>query len=332
MLVAIVRDRQPRQGHRRRGGAVDEPGAGLAGNRRTFDRGGGAVTERQLDAAGAHAGRHRAGGLPGHRHRGRDQGLGQAATSRWCSTRVPTTRPPGVHPQQGQGRAGAVDPAGADHRAAARGDPQLRRRQRLHRTRRLPGHPRHRGGASPPRCRTGAPRPAPSRSAVCSTGLIGDRLPMDKVLAGVSEIVHEMAGGLTGGDEAAQAIMTTDTVPKQVALHHRDNWTVGGMAKGAGMLAPSLATMLCVHHHRRGRRRRRAGPRAAPCHRAARSTGSTSTAAARPTTPCCCWPRAPARSRPARTNSTTRCCGSATTCAPSCRPTPRASPSGSPSR
>jgi glutamate N-acetyltransferase/amino-acid N-acetyltransferase len=82
--------------------------------------------------------------------------------------------------------------------------------------------------------------------AVCSTGLIGDRLPMDKVLAGVTEVVHEMAGGLTGGDEAARAIMTTDTVPKQVALHHRDNWTVGGMAKGAGMLAPSLATMLSV--------------------------------------------------------------------------------------
>lgn len=81
--------------------------------------------------------------------------------------------------------------------------------------------------------------------AVCSTGLIGDRLPMDKVLAGVTEIVHEMAGGLTGGEEAARAIMTTDTVPKQVALH-AENWTVGGMAKGAGMLAPSLATMLVV--------------------------------------------------------------------------------------
>ncbi|RUP01414.1 MAG: bifunctional glutamate N-acetyltransferase/amino-acid acetyltransferase ArgJ [Mycobacterium sp.] len=81
---------------------------------------------------------------------------------------------------------------------------------------------------------------------VCSTGLIGDRLPMDKVLAGVADIVHEMHGGLTGGDDAAHAIMTTDTVPKQVALHHPDKWTVGGMAKGAGMLAPSLATMLCV--------------------------------------------------------------------------------------
>lgn len=82
--------------------------------------------------------------------------------------------------------------------------------------------------------------------AVCSTGLIGDRLPMDKVLAGVTEVVQEMAGGLVGGDEAARAIMTTDTVPKQVALHHKNNWTLGGMAKGAGMLAPSLATMLVV--------------------------------------------------------------------------------------
>jgi glutamate N-acetyltransferase/amino-acid N-acetyltransferase len=82
--------------------------------------------------------------------------------------------------------------------------------------------------------------------AVCSTGLIGDRLPMDKVLPGVTEIVHEMAGGLSGGEEAARAIMTTDTVPKQAALHHVDKWTVGGMAKGAGMLAPSLATMLVV--------------------------------------------------------------------------------------
>ena len=82
---------------------------------------------------------------------------------------------------------------------------------------------------------------------------------MDKVLAGVTEIVHEMAGGLTGGEEAARAIMTTDTVPKQVALHHSDNWTVGGMAKGAGMLAPSLATMLVRDHHRCRRRLRRPG-------------------------------------------------------------------------
>lgn len=82
--------------------------------------------------------------------------------------------------------------------------------------------------------------------AVCSTGLIGDRLPMDKVLSGVQEIVHELAGGISGGTDAAYAIMTTDTVPKQAALHHADKWNVGGMAKGAGMLAPALATMLCV--------------------------------------------------------------------------------------
>jgi glutamate N-acetyltransferase/amino-acid N-acetyltransferase len=82
--------------------------------------------------------------------------------------------------------------------------------------------------------------------AVCSTGLIGDRLPMGKVLAGVEEIVHELAGGISGGTDAAYAIMTTDTVPKQAALHHADKWNVGGMAKGAGMLAPALATMLCV--------------------------------------------------------------------------------------
>ncbi|MEV4128923.1 bifunctional glutamate N-acetyltransferase/amino-acid acetyltransferase ArgJ [Nocardia sp. NPDC049707] len=82
--------------------------------------------------------------------------------------------------------------------------------------------------------------------AVCSTGLIGDRLPMDKVVPAVTEIVHEMAGGLSGGLDAAHAIMTTDTVPKEAAFHHRDKWNVGGMAKGAGMLAPSLATMLVV--------------------------------------------------------------------------------------
>ena len=90
----------------------------------------------------------------------------------------------------------------------------------------------------------------PIEVAVCSTGLIGDRLPMERVLAGITEIVHELGGGLTGGEAPARAVMTTDTVPKQVALHHAiapaENWTVGGMAKGAGMLAPSLATMLVV--------------------------------------------------------------------------------------
>jgi glutamate N-acetyltransferase/amino-acid N-acetyltransferase len=82
--------------------------------------------------------------------------------------------------------------------------------------------------------------------AVCSTGLIGDRLPMDKLLPAITEIVHEMGGGMSGGSDAAHAIMTTDTVPKESAFHSEDKWNVGGMAKGAGMLAPSLATMLVV--------------------------------------------------------------------------------------
>ncbi|MFE5479389.1 bifunctional glutamate N-acetyltransferase/amino-acid acetyltransferase ArgJ [Nocardia sp. NPDC056541] len=82
--------------------------------------------------------------------------------------------------------------------------------------------------------------------AVCSTGLIGDRLPMDKLVPAITEIVHEMGGGMSGGSDAAHAIMTTDTVPKESAFHSEDKWNVGGMAKGAGMLAPSLATMLVV--------------------------------------------------------------------------------------
>jgi glutamate N-acetyltransferase/amino-acid N-acetyltransferase len=78
---------------------------------------------------------------------------------------------------------------------------------------------------------------------VCSTGLIGELLPMDLVLAGVGSAVSSLSP--TGGEEAAVAIMTTDTVPKQ-AEAVRDGWSVGGMAKGAGMLAPALATMLVV--------------------------------------------------------------------------------------
>jgi glutamate N-acetyltransferase / amino-acid N-acetyltransferase len=79
--------------------------------------------------------------------------------------------------------------------------------------------------------------------AVCSTGLIGERLPMAAVLPGVEKAVAALSG--TGGDAAAAAILTTDTVSKTATVT-RDGWTVGGMAKGAGMLAPGLATMLCV--------------------------------------------------------------------------------------
>lgn len=79
--------------------------------------------------------------------------------------------------------------------------------------------------------------------AVCSTGLIGERLPMDRLLAGVDSAVASLAPD--GGADAAVSIMTTDTVPK-TAVVRSDGFTVGGMAKGAGMLAPGLATMLVV--------------------------------------------------------------------------------------
>jgi glutamate N-acetyltransferase/amino-acid N-acetyltransferase len=79
--------------------------------------------------------------------------------------------------------------------------------------------------------------------AVCSTGLIGVRLPMDRLLPGVDSAVSALSAD--GGVDAAVAIKTTDTVHK-TAVAHGAGWTVGGMAKGAGMLAPGLATMLVV--------------------------------------------------------------------------------------
>ena len=78
---------------------------------------------------------------------------------------------------------------------------------------------------------------------VCSTGLIGERLPMDLLLAGIDGAAAALSR--TGGSDAATAIMTTDTVPK-TSSYDASGWSVGGMAKGAGMLAPSLATMLVV--------------------------------------------------------------------------------------
>lgn len=84
----------------------------------------------------------------------------------------------------------------------------------------------------------------PGEVAVCSTGLIGERLPMHLLLPGVDAACTALAP--EGGAAAAEAIMTTDTRAKQAALSVDGAWTVGGMAKGAGMLAPSLATMLAV--------------------------------------------------------------------------------------
>jgi len=82
--------------------------------------------------------------------------------------------------------------------------------------------------------------------AVCSTGLIGERLPMDALLSGVDTAVKALDTTPEAGRAAATAIMTTDTKPKQSWKSHQRGWSIGGMAKGAGMLAPNLATMLSV--------------------------------------------------------------------------------------
>jgi glutamate N-acetyltransferase / amino-acid N-acetyltransferase len=108
---------------------------------------------------------------------------------------------------------------------------------------------------------------SPGEIAVCSTGLIGERLPMDKLLPGIDAAVAEVSRA--GGLFAADAIRTTDTVvkisfrsvtsggtipprPPQLLGGNLSPqtpsapWAIGGMAKGAGMLSPALATMLCV--------------------------------------------------------------------------------------
>ncbi|WP_433876598.1 bifunctional glutamate N-acetyltransferase/amino-acid acetyltransferase ArgJ [Sinomonas atrocyanea] len=83
---------------------------------------------------------------------------------------------------------------------------------------------------------------------VCSTGLIGEQLPMDKIIPGIDSLASALSDD--GGHDAAVAIMTTDTVPKEAVFTGADTqgveFTIGGIAKGAGMLAPGLATMLVV--------------------------------------------------------------------------------------
>lgn len=76
---------------------------------------------------------------------------------------------------------------------------------------------------------------------VCSTGLIGAFLPMDKVLGGIDKANEALAADDTC---ASEAIMTTDSVPKKAALTHKQGWSIGGICKGAGMIFPNMATML----------------------------------------------------------------------------------------
>jgi glutamate N-acetyltransferase / amino-acid N-acetyltransferase len=78
---------------------------------------------------------------------------------------------------------------------------------------------------------------------VCSTGVIGTRLPMDVILAAVPGLVDDLDSTPGAGEAAAEGIMTTDSVPKQ-AVAEGDGWVIGGIAKGAGMIRPDMATML----------------------------------------------------------------------------------------
>ena len=82
--------------------------------------------------------------------------------------------------------------------------------------------------------------------AACSTGLIGELLPMEKALAGIEAVAGDLGSDESHGQAAAEAIMTTDTVVKE-SLFKAEGWSMGAMGKGVGMMAPSLATMLvCV--------------------------------------------------------------------------------------
>lgn len=84
-----------------------------------------------------------------------------------------------------------------------------------------------------------------SSVAVCSTGMIGDLLPLDNLLSGVEDAHQQLSDSAEAGEKAAQAILTTDTKKKTVKLEG-SGYRVGGMVKGSGMIAPQLATMLCV--------------------------------------------------------------------------------------
>ncbi|HMC09295.1 MAG TPA: bifunctional glutamate N-acetyltransferase/amino-acid acetyltransferase ArgJ [Actinomycetota bacterium] len=84
----------------------------------------------------------------------------------------------------------------------------------------------------------------PAEMLVCSTGKIGSHLPMDRVSKGIAAAAGALGSGGTNDEDAARAILTTDTRPKRAAVSHPDGWRLGGMAKGAGMIAPDMATML----------------------------------------------------------------------------------------
>ena len=123
---------------------------------------------------------------------------------------------------------------------------------------------------------------------VCSTGLIGYDLPMAALESGFGPLVAGRSGEVGAAIAAAEAIRTTDTRRKDTVVRGQ-GFVVGGMAKGAAMLAPNMATMLAVLTTDATRSRASSESCCAPASRAA-STPSPSTAAHRPTTPSSCWP------------------------------------------
>jgi glutamate N-acetyltransferase/amino-acid N-acetyltransferase len=131
---------------------------------------------------------------------------------------------------------------------------------------------------------------------VCSTGIIGVRLPMDKLEAGVAAAAEALDAD--GGDAAANAIITTDTHAKTGRRPGRLRRRRHG--QGRGHARARARDDARGHHHRRRGRRRSCSTRALRAATHARSTGSTPTAACRPTTPCCCWPTARPGSTPER--------------------------------
>ena len=98
-------------------------------------------------------------------------------------------------------------------------------------------------------CAAGLLRTEPGQVLVCSTGVIGERIDMPVLLEGIDVAALALADTPRAGTDAATAIMTTDTVSKEDVLTvgtGEKGWTIGGMIKGVGMLAPGLATMLAV--------------------------------------------------------------------------------------
>ena len=217
--------------------------------------------------AGPHAGRHRARGLSRHRNRGGHQGIRRARPGAGVQRGTRPRRRGRVHPQQGQGRAGVVVAAGADHRAAARGDPQFRRRQRLHRPAGVPGHPRHRRGR-----RRRAVGLGHRNRGHRGRGLLdrADRRPAadgqgagrrhrDRARDG--RRADRRRGGRPRHHDHRHRAQTGCAAPQRQLDGRRHGQGCGHAGAVAGHHAQR-------HHHRRRRRRRRPGPCAAERDRA----------------------------------------------------------------